>query len=76
MNELSEKEYDEIDEYFTNNNPKVGPNGSGFVSQFRARELGLDSLSMDYLVTKSLSSKRSVSQLMNEIIHQKIAETV
>ena len=33
MPDLTEEEYDALDEYWTKNTPKLGPNGTGFFSQ-------------------------------------------
>jgi hypothetical protein len=36
MKDLTDKEYDRLDEKWTKTTPKVGPNGSGFFSQRKA----------------------------------------
>ncbi|MDR0526140.1 MAG: hypothetical protein LBG90_09770 [Spirochaetaceae bacterium] len=51
MPDMTEKEYDEPDELWTRTTPKIGTNGSGFVSLREARFWGLDEFSIDYLYT-------------------------
>ena len=52
MPDMTEEEYDALDELWTKTTPKVGPNGTGFISRRNARLFGLDDFSMDYLLTK------------------------
>jgi hypothetical protein len=73
MKDLTEEEYDEIDDYFTSHNPKVGPNGSGFVSQREARLFGLDSLTTDYLLTKSRAEHTTPARIINKLVRAQIA---
>ena len=60
MPDLTEEEYDALDEYYTKNPPKVDPakNGTGFFTKrtAAARTITVDSLSADYLTTKAIST--------------------
>jgi hypothetical protein len=49
MKDLTDEEYDALDEKWTKTTPKVGPNGSGFFSQRKAaaRTVTIDDLSAD-----------------------------
>jgi hypothetical protein len=51
MKDLTDEEYDALDEKWTKTTPKVGPNGSGFFSQRKAaaRTVTIDDFSSDYL---------------------------
>jgi hypothetical protein len=76
MPDMTEKEYDDLDELWTKTTPKVGPNGTGFISRRNARVLGLDELSIDYLVTKSMATHKSPAEIIGEMIRERIAAAV
>ena len=72
MPDLTEEEYDALDEYWTENTPKVGPNGTGFVSRREARLFGLDDLSADYLLTKAIADHKTPAQIINEMVRERL----
>jgi len=76
MPDLTEEEYDALDEYWTKNTPKVGPNGTGFVSRREARLFGLDDLSTDYLLTKAIADHKTPAQIISEMVREKLAAAV
>jgi len=73
MPDLTEEEYDALDEYWTKNTPKLGPNGTGFISRREARIFGVDDLSADYLFTKAIADHKTPAQIINEMIREKLA---
>jgi hypothetical protein len=75
MPDLTEEEYDALDERWTKTTPKVGPNGTGFVSRRNARLLGLDELSIDWLLTKSMATHKSAAQIIGELVRREIAQS-
>jgi len=76
MPDLTEEEYDALDEYWTKNTPKVGPNGTGFVSRREAKIFGLDDLSADYLLTKAIADHKTPAQIINEMVRERLAAAV
>ena len=76
MPDLTEEEYDALDEYWTKNTPKVGPNGTGFVSRREARLFGLDDLSADYLLTKAIADHKTPAEIIGELVREKLAAAV
>jgi hypothetical protein len=76
MSDLTEEEYDALDEYWTKNTPKVGPNGTGFVSRREARLFGLDDLSADYLLTKAITDHKTPAEIINEMVRERLAAAV
>jgi hypothetical protein len=76
MPDLTEEEYDALDEYWTKNTPKVGPNGTGFVSRREARIFGLDDLSADYLLTKAIADHKTPAEIINEMVRERLAAAV
>ncbi|MCL1966677.1 MAG: HNH endonuclease [Fibromonadales bacterium] len=58
---MTDKDYDALDELLTKTTPKVGANGTGFVSKLNAKLFGLDELSaLDELPTKTASKPTKV----------------
>jgi len=55
MPDLTEEEYDALDEKWTKNPPTPGPNGTGFFAQRKAaaRSITVDSFTADYLLTRA-----------------------
>ncbi|GBU28684.1 hypothetical protein R84B8_02244 [Treponema sp. R8-4-B8] len=76
MPDLTEEEYEALDEYWTKNTPKVGPNGTGFVSRREARLFGLDELSADYLLTKAIADHKTPAQIISEMVRERLAAAV
>ena len=70
---MNEEEYDALDELLTQTTPKVGANGTGFLSKRSARLFGLDDLSIDYLYTKSLATRKSPAEIIGSMVREKIA---
>jgi hypothetical protein len=73
MTDITAEEAEALDEQWTKNTPRLKPNGSGFISLRNARLMGLDDLSMDYLITRSEATKKSPGQIIGELIREKIA---
>jgi hypothetical protein len=73
MPRMTEQEALELDELLTRIDPKIGINGTGFLSIREARSLGLDELSINYLMTKANAEKKSFAQVIGEMVREKIA---
>jgi hypothetical protein len=73
--DMSDEEYDALDEELTATVPKLGPNGTGFLSQREAHMMGLDKLSTDYLWTKAEATHKSPAQIIGELVREKIASS-
>jgi hypothetical protein len=73
---MTDEEADYWDEYYTTHIPKLGPNGTGFLSQRERRIMGLDQLSENYLLTKSMATGQAPAQIIGSLIREKIAAGV
>ena len=73
MAEMTDEEADNWDNYFTKNPPKLGPNGSGWLSQREERLLGMNDMAVNYLKTVAEATHTSVGQVINEMVREKIA---
>jgi hypothetical protein len=73
MARMTEEEAWALDEFVTNNEITLGPNGSGWLSQREARLFGLDDITRTWLAVKAKADNKSPAQIINEIVHEKIA---
>jgi hypothetical protein len=75
MARMTDEEADYWSEYYTNNPPIPGPNGTGFFTQKRkaARSVTVDDLSADWLMTKAIASSKTPADIIRELVREKIA---
>jgi hypothetical protein len=76
MAKMTDEEAEYWDDYFTKNPPKLGPNGSGWISQREARLLGMDDVATNYLKTMAEATHQSVGKVINELVREKIAASM
>jgi hypothetical protein len=74
---MTEEEANYWDEYYTKNPPKPGPNGTGFFTKRKAAlSITVDSATADYLTTKAVATHKTPSQIIGEMVREKIAAAV
>ena len=73
--DMTDEEYAALDDELTRTIPKLGPNGTGWIRQREMRLLGLNNLSVNYLMAKARADHKSLAQIMDELICEKIAAT-
>jgi hypothetical protein len=73
MQDMTDEEADALDEYFTKNLPKTDPTKGGVTTRQGFRMVALDRLSEDYLLTMALASRKSPTELISEMVREKIA---
>ena len=83
MPDLTEEEYDDLDEKWTKNPPKPGPNGTGFFAQRKlalavqaARSITVDSFTADYLLTKAIADHKTPAEIICEMVQKEIAAAI
>jgi hypothetical protein len=80
--DLTDEEYDALDEEMTRSVPTFGPAGSGepmvrWLAQRELRQLGLSKCSQDYLLTKASANHKSPARIIDEMVLEKIsAQTI
>ena len=74
--DMTDEEYDALDEELTRSAPKLGPNGTGFLSQREMRLLGFTNLSVNYLMTKATADQKSPSQIIDDLIRKELAAAI
>ena len=72
--DLTDEEYNRLDEKWTKTTPKVGPNGSGYFTQHRAaaRTVTIDDFSADYLMIKAMDTHKTPAEIISEMVHERI----
>ena len=75
MPDLTEEEYDALDEKWTKNPPTPGPNGTGFFAQRKAaaRSITVDSFTADYLLTMAIADNKTPADIISEMVRERIA---
>jgi hypothetical protein len=76
MAKMTEQEAWELDDLVTRTEIELGPDGTGFLSQREARLMGLDNLSINYLMTKAKADHKTPAQIIGEMVRKRIAATV
>ena len=74
--DLTDEEYDALDEELTRTVPKLGPNGTGFLSQREMRFLGLTNLTINYLLSKATTDNKSLAQIIDELVYKEMTASV
>jgi hypothetical protein len=72
---MTDEEADRLDEYYTKNPPKPGPNGTGYFTQCKkaARSITIDNLSADWLTTKAIADHKTPADIIGEMVRERIA---
>jgi hypothetical protein len=80
MSDLTEEEYDALDEKWTKNPPKPGPNGTGFFAQRKtalaaqsARSITVDSFTADYLLAKAKAAHKTPADIISDMVQEQMA---
>ena len=73
MKEMTDEEADALDDYYSKNPPKVDPAKNGGFAKKTFRMIALDRLSEDYLFTKAIATHKTPTELISELVQEKIA---
>ena len=77
MTDLTDEEYDVLDEYWTIHTPKVSGNGkNGFFAKHTGHVVFVDSLSADWLRIKAAANKTTPEVIIGELVRAEIAKTI
>jgi hypothetical protein len=70
---MTEQEAWELDDLLTLTDPEFGTNGTGFLSLREARFMGMDALSINYLMTKAEADHKTPAEIIGEMVRERIA---
>ena len=73
---MTDAECEYWDDYFTKNPPKVDPSKNGGFAKKSLGMIALDRLSEDYLLTKSIATHKTPTELVSEMVRERIAASV
>ncbi|MHC6204021.1 hypothetical protein ACYULU_12605 [Breznakiellaceae bacterium SP9] len=74
MPDLTDEEYDDLDEYYTKNLPRVSGNGkSGSFAQHEGHVIFVDSLSADRLRIKAAAEHTTEEAIIGALVRKEIA---
>ena len=74
MPDLTDEEYDTLDEYWTTHTPKVSGNGkSGFFAKQAGRAVFVDDLSADWLRIKAAAGNTTPEAIIGQLVRKEIA---
>ena len=70
--DMTDEEYDALDEELTRTIPELGPNDSDWLAQREIRLLGLSTMTVNYLLTKAKAVNKSPVQIIDELVREKV----
>jgi hypothetical protein len=75
MARMTDEEAKRLDEKWTKNPPKPGPNGTGYFTQCKkaAQTVTIDSFTANYLNTKAMADHTTPAEIISEMIRERIA---
>ena len=72
MADMTNEEYDELDERWTKTTPKVNFARPGIFARQRALLEVLDKITANYILTRAESTNQTPAQVINKLVHQEI----
>ena len=77
---MTEEEYDALDEKWTLNPPKPGPNGTGLFARRKevltaqsAHSITVDALTAEYLYTQAKATHKTPADIISEMVQERLA---
>ncbi|MCL2805528.1 MAG: hypothetical protein FWD26_06285 [Treponema sp.] len=74
--DMTDEEYDALDDELTRNPPRIISDGSDWLSQREIRISGLKNMTVQYLLTKAKATNKSPVQIIDELVSEKLALAV
>jgi hypothetical protein len=72
MPDLTDEEYDALDEEMTRTVLKLGPNETDWLAQRELRLLGLSNMTVNYLFTKATADHKTPAQIIDELVKERV----
>jgi hypothetical protein len=71
--DMTDEEYDALDEEMTRTVPKMGPDETDWLRQRELRLMGLSNMSVYYLLTKAAADHKTPAQIIDEMVQERVA---
>ena len=68
--DMTDEEYDALDEEVTRNPPRIISDGSDWLSLREIRISGLKNMTIQYLLTKAKANNKSPAQIIDELVRK------
>ncbi|GHV93282.1 hypothetical protein AGMMS50268_37850 [Spirochaetia bacterium] len=75
MQDITDEEGNALDEYFTTHIPVTDPSKGGVTTRQGFSMVALDPLSEDYLMTRAIATHKTPTEIIGELVREKIAAT-
>ena len=72
MRDMTDEEYDALDERLTKTIPTLGPNGTGFFSRKGFQVVGLDENTAKILNAKAIASRQTPSEIIASLLRKEL----
>ena len=78
MPHMTDEEAKRLDEKWTKNPPKPGPNGTGYFTRCKnaALSVTIDSVTANYLTAKAAADRKTPAQIIGEMVRERIAASL
>jgi len=76
MARLTEEEAYALDDFVTNNEITLGPNGTDWLTQREMRLWGMSNTTVNYLMTKAAADHKTPAQIIDEMVRKELAAAV
>ena len=73
MADMTNEEYNALDEHWTKTTPKVNFNKPGIFARQRALLDVLDKITANYILTRAEATNQTPAQIIGKMVHQEIA---
>jgi len=71
--DLTDEEYDALDEEMTRTVPKMGPDETDWLRQRELRLMGLSNMTVNYIFTKATADHKTPAQIIDEMVKERVA---
>ena len=73
---MTEEEADRLDELWTKTTPEIDTSKPGYFTQHMAHLIEVDNVSAAYLRARADASHKTITQIISELVREKIAASV
>ena len=74
--DMTDEEYDTLDEELTQNPPRIISNGNDWLSLRELRISGLKNMTIQYLLTTAKATNKTPVQIIDEMVREKLTLAV
>ena len=72
MHDMTDEEYDALDERLTSTVPTLGPNGTGFFSSRGFQIIGIDENTAKILNAKAIAARQTPSEIVAAMLREEL----